>query len=294
MERILCFLLVLASAAQLYSLRAQTAPQQTAVQEEVLSLDAATSLALANSRLLKITALDTKKSDDQIAALRTKRLPSSKVSVFGYGFLTDLNFTFRQGQFGFFPATGPVPPQQTDITTPRRLNALVMGQIAQPLSQLYKVNLALHLQELARASNQETIRKQRQELVQNVRQVYYSILQNESALEASREAIQQYRELDRVTADFVVQQVALKSDALDVKARLAQEEYNALTIRNVLAGRKESLNQLLARDIRTPFRTQRTSDAGSLESDLESAHFRSGPKSSRHNFAWSRRSMTGA
>ena len=57
------------------------------------------------------------------------------------------------------------------------------------------------------------------------------------------------RELDRVTGDYVAHQVALKSDSLEVKTRLAKAEYEALNLQNQLATQKEQLNNLLGRDV---------------------------------------------
>ena len=70
---------------------------------------------------------------------------------------------------------------------------------------------------------------------------------------ANDEAIALYRELDRTLQVRVAQKVALRSDALDVQFRLAQEELTRTNAQNTLASQKEQLNQLLGRDVRTPF-----------------------------------------
>jgi outer membrane protein len=107
-----------------------------------------------------------------------------------------------------------------------------------------------------------------------VKQTYYGILQTQSALESTQESITSYRELDRVTSDRVVQQVSLKSASLEVKTRLAKAEYEAINLSNELATKKEQLNDLLGRDVRTDFRVNPAPDANGFPADLENARNR--------------------
>jgi outer membrane protein TolC len=65
-----------------------------------------------------------------------------------------------------------------------------------------------------------------------------------------------YRELDRTLQVRVAQKVALRSDALDVQFRLAQEELSRTTQQNALWSQKEQLNQLLGRDLRAEFESR--------------------------------------
>jgi outer membrane protein TolC len=80
--------------------------------------------------------------------------------------------------------------------------------------------------------------------------------------------------LDRVTGQYVEQQVALKSQNLEVKTRLAKSEYDALNVSNQLASQKESLNNLLGRDIRTDFEVNDVPEPTVLETDLSAAQNR--------------------
>jgi outer membrane protein TolC len=93
----------------------------------------------------------------------------------------------------------------------------------------------------------------------------------QSGLEATEEALKLYRELDSLVERYVVQQVALKSEGLDVKTRLAKAEYEALTLRNSLASLNEQLNELLGRDIRTEFSVSSVPDVTRFEADLATA-----------------------
>jgi len=72
----------------------------------------------------------------------------------------------------------------------------------------------------------------------------------------------------------VAQNVALRSDGLDVQYRLAEEELARTTRQNTLASQKEQLNQLLGRDVRSVFDVEDVSAISLLDVDLDTARTR--------------------
>lgn len=261
--RVLVALTVLSAAA-----RGQDSPG------EVLSLDEAIRQALSNNRTLKVASLEVDKTKWQVAEFKTKRLPSFSTSVLGSQLLTEVSFTFKKGAFGDFPGTGPIPSEDTKITTPRRPTAYVVSQATQPLSQLYQLHLGVKAQELNVQLTNEKLRAQRQTVVRDVKQAYYAVLQAESQLDVAEASIKQYQELDRVVLQRVSQEAALKSDSLDVKAKLSNQKYELVQLRNTLDSRKEYLNDLLGRDIRTDFRVEEVPSASFEEIELKLAQER--------------------
>jgi outer membrane protein TolC len=146
--------------------------------------------------------------------------------------------------------------------------------VAQPLSQLYQIHLGLRAQELGSQISSEKARAEKQDLIKDVKQTYYAILQSESELEAAEASVKQYQELDRVVLQRVSQQAALQSDSLDVKARFSNEKYKLIQLRDTLDSRKEYLNHLLGRDIRTDFRVEQVPTASFEEIDIKLAQSR--------------------
>jgi outer membrane protein TolC len=240
----------------------------------LLTLDEAIRLAVADNRSLKIASLEVDKSKWQIAEVKTKRLPSFSGSVLGSQLLNEVSFNFPAGAFGEIPGVGPFPSTDTKITTPRQPIAYVMSQATQPLSQLYKIQLGVRAQELSAKIAGEKARAERQNLVKEVKQAYYAVLQAESQLEAAEANVKQYQELDRVVLQRVSQEAALQSESLDVKAKFANEKYKLVQVRNTLDSRKEYLNNLLGRDIRTDFETDKVAVASFEEVDLKLAQSR--------------------
>jgi outer membrane protein TolC len=104
-----------------------------------------------------------------------------------------------------------------------------------------------------------------------VKQAYYAVLQTESALDSASAAVKQYQETDRVVLDYIAQRSVLKSSSLDVKAKLAQAQYQVIQLNDTLQTQKEKLNNLLGRDLDTPFRTEQVPSIQYEESDLKLA-----------------------
>jgi len=236
----------------------------------LLTLDSAVQLAVANNRSVQIARLEIDKTRWSIESAKTKRLPAFHTYAFGSALLTPFSYTFDQGVFGNINGT-PIPNQTTKIENGQSFNVYLVAQAAQPLSQLYKINLGIHLQKLDYLYSSESYRAKRQSVVNEVKQTYYQMLQTQSGLEATAASIKQYEELDRVVTQYVSLQTALKSESMEVKARLAQEQYNMIKLRNNLAIQKEQLNDLMGRDLETDFRLEEVPGITATESDLKLA-----------------------
>ncbi len=237
----------------------------------VLTLEDAVSLAQANNRLVKNAQLSVSMNDDQIAEARTYRFPSLNLYALGSQLLTPVDFIFKRGVFGSFPGIGPVPATDTKIHTPLRPTFYGLTQFSQPLSQQYKIGLNIKQAKLAKLVDEQKLREQKQSVTSQVKQAYYALLRTQSALASSEENLKFDRELDRTTEQYVAEKTALKSDSMDVKAKIAQEEYNNLMLRNSLASQKEQLNDFLGRDIRTDFSVAEVSEATIVETNLDVA-----------------------
>ncbi len=248
-------------------LSAQNPPQ-------LLSFEQAVELALRQNREIRIAALEVEKLDENVSAYKTHRLPVFSVSILGSMLLTPVSFEFQQGAFGTYPTVGPIPATNTDITTPRRPTGYFVNSVSQPLTQLYKIDLGLHSQELARDISRQELRGKRHQVRNQVARVYYQLAQTQSELDASTQAVEFYTELDRVTDQFLLQQVVLKSESIDVKMRLARERLETVKLRDQLETQQEQMNRLLGRDLRLRFRVAVMPSPSLAELDLTVAQTR--------------------
>jgi outer membrane protein TolC len=244
--------------------------QATSASGDVLTLEQAIALALRDNHRVKNAELEVGKGEDNLAATRTFRLPSMHLYTLVSEQLVKQETRINDPLSSIIPGLGPF----FTISAPRRPTAIFAGQVLEPLSQQYRIGLNIKQVGLARDVEREELRLRQQATVDEVKRTYYGILQTQSALDSLQESIRLYRELDRVTGDYVAQQVALKSDSLEVKTRLAKIEYEALDLTNKLATQKEQLNNLLGRDVRTDFRVSAVPDAADFGLDLVSARNR--------------------
>jgi outer membrane protein TolC len=235
-----------------------------------LLLSQAIEIALNGNESVKDAKLDVSKSEWQVAEAKTRRFPETSIELFAAGDLNSPSFTYKKGVFGFVD-NQPVPTTNVSINLSNGMTGYAIASIAQPITQLYKINLAVRMQELTTEFSKQQFRGKQQSVVADVKQAYYAILQAESALEAEKALVAQYQETDRVASQYLAQESVLLSDSLDVKAKLAQAQHQMVVLRNNLDTDKEHLNNLLGRDIDTPFRTQSTPPVSAEEMDLKIA-----------------------
>ncbi len=244
---------------------------ETADSPPLLTLDQAIQIAIANNRSLQIASLDVDKSKWQVAAAKTKRLPAVNGYLLGVGTLNSPTFNFKEGQFGTVD-NNPVPSKDTKIPLSQGPTGYAVAEVAQPLSQLYKINLAIREKQLSSDLVKQEYRAQRQSVVSDVKEAYYAVLQSESALDAAQMTVRQYQETDRVVLQYISQEAVLKSESLEVKAKLAQAQHEVAVLQDTLWTQKEQLNDLLGRDLETDFRTEQVPAISFEETDLRMAH----------------------
>ncbi len=244
--------------------------QQTADPAPELLLSQAIQIALTGNDAVKNAKLDVSKSEWQVTEAKSRRFPETSIELFAAANLNSPTFTYEKGVFGTIDGQ-PNPSTDVSINLSSGITGYASASVMQPLTQLYKINLAVRMQELSVEFSKEQFKGKQQSVVADVKQAYYAILQAESALEAEKALVAQYKETDRVATQYLEQESVLLSDSLEVKAKLAQAQHQLVVSQNNLLTDKEHLNNLLGRDIDTPFRTQSTPPASAEEMDLKVA-----------------------
>jgi outer membrane protein TolC len=243
-------------------------------QTRTLTLEQAVALALENNRSIKNAELEVSKQEDSLAIARTRRLPNFDATVFGSMLLSKVDFTFKKGDFGTFPSGEPNPSSDVSVTTPQKFSTFALVSANQPLSQLFRINLNIQAAKVNSQVAGEDLRARRQSIANDVKAAYFAVLQTQSSLEALEQSIKLYHELDRVTGDYVVQQVALKPQSMQVKGQLAKAEYDSLRLRNTIRSQKERLNQLLGQPLDTDFQVSPMPELTTFDTDLAAAQAR--------------------
>ncbi len=218
-----------------------------------LTLEEAVSLARSYNRELKQAGLEIHKQQEAFSEAKTQLYPRFDTYLLASELLTPLDFTIRSGTFGTFPATGPIPANDSIIHTPARPVAITSITATQPLTQLFRINLSIKQQKLAAELSQQAYLEREQGLVNEVRRAYYAILQSQSTRESQRALLAYLEELQQLTGRRLQQEAVLKADSLRITAQRAKALYQLTVIEDALADQKEGLNRLLGRDLQTEF-----------------------------------------
>jgi outer membrane protein len=230
--------------------------QQGTSDAPLLTLDDAVSIALTKNRLVKNSVLEAEKYDFQVSTARSRRLPHFQFAALGGELLNSFDFTFPKGAFGTFPSTGPIPAKDAKVHTPAQLTAYLTGSMDVPLLQQYKIGLGIRATEVGREIAKEDVRAERQKIAAEVRSAYFELVAMQAGVDAAHEALKTLQEAQRVTIRYVAEKSVLRGDALEVDARLVKAQYDLSVAENGLETQHEHLNQLLGRDLATPFRVE--------------------------------------
>ncbi len=250
---------------------AQEQPSNADAEAPLLTVDDAVTLALQHNRLVKNAVLEVQKNDFQVSTARSRRKPQFQFSMLGGELLHSFDFTFDKGVFGTYPGVGPIPGAKAKVHTPAVFTTYLTGSIDQPLTQQYKIGLGIHATELGRDIAREDVRAERQKIAAEVRDAYFNLFAIQASVAAAREAVKTLEEAQRVTIQYVAEKAVLRADALDVDARLAKSRYELSVAENGLATQREALNQLLGRDVSTPFRVEFIPEQDASDLNLDSA-----------------------
>jgi outer membrane protein len=257
----------LAHLLSLFAVASAASTQQTSV----LTIEDAVALALKANRQVESSVLGVDAAGHETAALKTTRLPQFQAYFLGGEALRPISFSIPKGAVGVYPATGPIPAEQANVTTPVQFTGLFQAQAAQPLSQLWKIHLSLISSKIAQDLARESLRQQRQDAAYSVRHLYYQIAQTQAQIESAEANEKHLAELQVETDRNLTQLTALKGDSLSVKAQLSQQRYQLLNLRDTMDNQKESMNLLLGRDLNTPFAVEVQPLPAPEELDIDAA-----------------------
>jgi outer membrane protein len=220
---------------------------------QTLTLQQAIEAAEANNRAIRAARLESAKALTEVNVARTYRLPAFSVAALGSQSLAHLGLTFPLGSLGVYPGIGPIPGKSTTLTGPLQPAGIFYASIAQPLSQQHKIGLGIKLARVGAEIADEIVRSRQQTTVNEVRRLYYGVLQAESGQRSLQATVEFLKQLDQDTGRNVAQRVALQAESLDVKAQLVQAEFALLKLQDPLETQKQQLNRLMGRHPETPF-----------------------------------------
>ncbi|MEO8028886.1 MAG: TolC family protein [Bryobacteraceae bacterium] len=218
-----------------------------------LTLEQALDMALKSNRGIQNSAIEAGKFDDRKASVKSQFLPSAHVFAIGAQPVAPFDFRINQGTLGTDSLGGPIPDANVNLRTPAHPIGLASVNVIQPLSAIPTIRKELGLIDLQKKLVDEQTRLERQNLVRDVRQLYYGIQNVESSLRAARESVRLAQEVVRVTSEYVEKRQVLDVDYLEAQLHLAKAMESVLDLENQRASLKAKLNFKLGREVLTDF-----------------------------------------
>lgn len=218
-----------------------------------MTLEEAIQQAVANNTALKSASLETVRDTDDLAASRTRRFANTQIIAFGAQLLTKPSVTFDKGSLGIY-SIGPIPATNQTIDVARKPVGGVFASVLQPLSTQYRIHLQLKALAFGVETTRQDEEKTRLEIVNNVRQAYYAVVEAQSEVDSLEASLPYYQETKRLALENVRRETVLESDLLGADAQLLKTQNAVSDAKDQLATASERLNDLMARDIHTTFR----------------------------------------
>jgi len=239
---------------------------------QVVTLADAVEAAARNNRTIRSAELQREKAVEDLRIARTHRLPVLSVTTFVSQPITLGGVTFERGALGVYPGVGPIPGTTTTLESPLQLGVIFFGSVAQPLTQQHRIGLGIDLARVGVEAAAEQIRTTRQSTINEVRRLYYGIVQTDSARRRLQSTVAFLEQLNAETRQNALQRVVLEADLLGADAQLAQAKYELLKLDDPLQSQKQQLNRLMGRDVDTSFDVDPASVTNVRQVSLEEAY----------------------
>lgn len=234
--------------------------------QEVLTLEAALTQAFQNNPTVENARISVESVKDELDAARTRQYPAFNMGLRGNHSFVDESFEFKEGSLGTVGGNA-VPSRDIEIDTQNDFTTIFSLEAKQPLVGLYRIGLNIDKIKVQDEIEKQKLRAKRQDTAKRVKEQYYEILETQSALETTQESIAFYRSLVTLVGNKVRVKTALEYQLLDTQAKLAKANHDALKQKNTLLSEKERLNELLGRDVETPFKV--TADLRAADSPID-------------------------
>src|SRR5262245_41786479 len=239
---------------------------------QVMTLREVLDAAAANNRAIRRAELQRAKAVEDLRIARTRRLPVLSVTTLASQPITLGGVTLDLGALGVYPGVGPIPGRTTTLDSPLQVGFIFFGSVAQPLTQQHRIGLGIDLARVGLDAASEQIRTTRQSTTNEVRRLYYGLVQAESARQRLQSTVAFLEQLNRETRQDTLQRVALEADLLSASAQLAEAKYELLKLDDPIQSQKQQLNRFMGRDVDSPLEVDPASVTNMRQVSLEEAY----------------------
>jgi outer membrane protein TolC len=216
--------------AVLLALLLVPAPARAASRQ--LTLPEAVDLALKQNSALKIARARVRENRQKEVTARADYFPQLANSTNLWGLSDRELVTIPAGSLGTIPGIGPFPPENDAINQGSSTVLLTNTTLGQPLTQLFKIRAANDVASAERRVTEADLKKDEDEVVLGVHQLYYGLLAARKRIEVVRAEIAAGGEALREARNAVDAGDALEVAAIGAHASLLHSQQALLTAEN--------------------------------------------------------------
>ncbi len=196
-----------------------------------LTLGQAIDLALKNNHLLAIGGYKVVERTSARRAVMSDYYPKVSNSSSYLHFTQSSALQFSQGAFGTFPGLGTLPSKNLIVPQGDLDNIVSRSQIAQPITQLFKIHDANRAATAEEAAASQDLEASRNQIALGVRQLYYAVLAIQLDQKTAAEQLHVAEEQLTEAGEEVGKGNALDVTLIGAKAALLQAKEEVLTAR---------------------------------------------------------------
>jgi outer membrane protein TolC len=197
-----------------------------------LTLPEAVDLALKQNSVLKIARARVRENRQKEVTARADYFPQLANSTNLWGLSDRELVTIPAGSLGTIPGIGPFPPENDAINQGSSTVLLTNTTLGQPLTQLFKIRAANDVASAERRVTEADLKKDEDEVVLGVHQLYYGLLAARKRIEVVRAEIAAGGEALREARNAVDAGDALEVAAIGAHASLLHSRQTLLAAEN--------------------------------------------------------------
>jgi multidrug efflux pump subunit AcrB len=216
-----------------------------------IMLDEALQLAMKQNSTVRIAEQKAREADAKLLQARANFFPTVKNETNALHTGETQFLTIQKGVLGTYAGVGPLPGTDVKIQLGEQNFAVTQTTLAQPLTQMFKIQAGLTAAEAEARMAHEELDRSRNEVSLNVKKLYYGLLSTEQRKRAAELRLQAGESRLKEASDAAKSGVLLQVSVLEGDATIAEAKHELGSLEDKIADQTNSLNDLVGLPIET-------------------------------------------
>lgn len=220
-------------------------PQLSPAQARTVTLDEAIRLAQQQNRTVHVTRLKVDEAKAKVTQVRADYFPRVTNESNALYMNEQQRLIIPRGALGTYSQDEPIPNKDVAIELGRQDLFISTTTIAQPLSQLFKIHAGVDAAQAEVIHARADARYAEDEVVLNVKKVYYNLLAIEQRKRAAESRLRANEEGITEASNAVISGAALEVELQKATAQIAESQNTLGTLEDTEADLKADLADLI-------------------------------------------------